>query len=176
MLNKIKPDYPISGQQHVVPEWKEVVGGHFPKLVPAVEACLANVCALLLKDLSTCPSLVLVGPPSSVKTTPLDFIDTTFIYISDNFTPASFVSHAANVERDKLEKNVDLLPKLRGKVLMVKDFAPIFSKRPDDLEAAVGVLTRMLDGRGYMSDSGIHGQRGYKGDYRFAILAATTPP
>lgn len=88
LLNKIKPDYPKSGQQHAVPEWKEVVGGHFPKLAPAVEACLANVCALLLKDLSTCPSLVLVGPPSSVKTTPLDFIDTTFIYISDNFTTA----------------------------------------------------------------------------------------
>ena len=34
----------------------------------------------------------------------------------------------------------------------------------------------MLDGQGYETDSGTHGHRGYaNGDYRFALLAATTP-
>lgn len=57
---------------------------------------------------------------------------------------------------------------------MVKDLSPIFSKRADDLQEAMGVLTRVLDGRGYQSDSGVHGRRGYSGDYRFGLLAATT--
>ena len=156
-----------------------MVAKHFPQLVPVVEACLANVCALLLQDLSNCPALVLIGPPSTIKTTALDFLDANLIgdliYESDNFTPASFVSHAANVTKDNL-REIDLLPKLKGKVLVSKDLSPIFSKREEDLQQQIGILTRVLDGRGYQSDSGVHGKRGYQGDYRFAFLAATTPP
>ena len=39
----------------------------------------------------------------------------------------------------------------------------------------VGVLTRILDGQGYETDSGIHGYRDYTRDYGFSLLAATTP-
>ena len=166
----------FTGSQPMQPaDWKLVVAKHFPGLVPVVEACLANVCALLLQDLSNCPALVLVGPPSSIKTTALDFLDGDLIYETDNFTPASFVSHAANVTKDNL-REIDLLPKIRKKVLMSKDLSPIFSKREEDLQQQIGILTRVLDGRGYQSDSGVHGKRGYQGDYRFAFLAATTPP
>jgi len=59
--------------------------------------------------------------------------------------------------------------------LVIKDLAPIFSKRLDDLTETVGMLTGILDGRGYQSDTGAQGQRGYTGDFRFGILAATTP-
>ena len=178
-VNQDIPGY-FPGSQPMQPEdWKLVVANHFPQLVPVVGACLANVCALLLQDLSNCPALVLVGPPSSIKTTDLDFLDGDLIgdliYESDNFTPASFVSHAANVTKDKLSE-IDLLPRLRKKVLVSKDLSPIFSKREEDLQQQIGILTRVLDGRGYQSDSGVHGKRGYQGDYRFAFLAATTPP
>jgi len=174
-VNHDIPGY-FPGSQPMQPaDWKLVVAKHFPGLVPVVEACLANVCALLLQDLSNCPALVLVGPPSSIKTTALDFLDGDLIYETDNFTPASFVSHAANVTKDNL-REIDLLPKIRKKVLMSKDLSPIFSKREEDLQQQIGILTRVLDGRGYQSDSGVHGKRGYQGDYRFAFLAATTPP
>lgn len=178
-VNHDIPGY-FPGSQPMQPEdWKMVVAKHFPQLVPVVEACLANVCALLLQDLSNCPALVLIGPPSTIKTTALDFLDADLIgdliYESDNFTPASFVSHTANVTKDNL-REIDLLPKLKGKVLVSKDLSPIFSKREEDLQQQIGILTRVLDGRGYRSDSGVHGQRGYQGDYRFAFLAATTPP
>jgi hypothetical protein len=36
-------------------------------------------------------------------------------------------------------------------------------------------LTRVLDGRGLMTDSGTHGKRGYRGDYLFSWLGCTTP-
>ena len=57
-----------------LPNWKEVVSENFsPELVKVVEACMANVCALMLSDLSNCPALVLVGNPSSAKSTVLEF-------------------------------------------------------------------------------------------------------
>jgi hypothetical protein len=37
------------------------------------------------------------------------------------------------------------------------------------------VLTRILDGQGYKTDTGAHGSRGYHGDYLFAWLGCTTP-
>jgi len=40
---------------------------------------------------------------------------------------------------------------------------------------SIGVLTRILDGQGYTSDSGAQGRRGYREKYKFMWLAATTP-
>ena len=167
---------PIAQVPDVTPDtWKEIVTRHFPNSVPVVEACLANYFSLLLQDLSNCPALVLIGPPSSSKTTVLEFLDTHVIFPTDNFTPRAFVSHSANVEKSKLATEVDLLPRIRHKMMVVKDLSPMFSKRADDMKEGMGVMTRVLDGRGYTSDSGAHGHRGYSGDYVFGFLAATTP-
>jgi len=155
--------------------WKEVVRKHFPNSVSVVEACLANYFSLLLQDLSNCPALVLIGPSSSSKTTVLDFLDTPVIFATDNFTPRAFVNHSANVEKSKLATEVDLLPRIRHKMMVVKDLSPMFSKRADDVKEGMGAMTRVLDGRGYTSDSGAHGHRGYTGDYVFGFLSATTP-
>ena len=43
------------------------------------------------------------------------------------------------------------------------------------LEEPGGKTTRVLDGEGLETDSGVHGQRGYTGDYHFMLLAGTTP-
>ena len=167
---------PIAQVPDVTPDtWKEIVTRHFPNSVPVVEACLANYFSLLLQDLSNCPALVLIGPLSSSKTTVLEFLDTHVIFPTDNFTPRSFGSHSANVEKPKLATEVDLLPRIRHKMMVVKDLSPMFSKRADDVKEGMGVMTRVLDGRGYASDSGAHGHRGYSGDYVFGLLAATTP-
>ena len=85
-------------------DWKVVVGEHFPGLVPPVAACVATACSLILSDLSNCPALVLVGQPSSSKTTILEFINPSFSYRSDNFTPRAFVTHAANIKKAELKK------------------------------------------------------------------------
>jgi len=95
-------------------------------------------------------------------------------YPTDKFTPASFVSNAANVKKAKLAE-IDLLPRVQYKMLMIRDLATLFSKRDDDLTEALGILTRLLDGEGLNTDSGVHGQREYNGEYLFMILAASTP-
>lgn len=155
---------------------RSIVREHFPELWPAVEAALAAIATLLLKDNSNPAAVVFVGPPSSSKTTVLEmFADHDICYTSDEFTPASFVSHAASVERKALEETVDLLPRIRHKVLITPELAPVFRGKEDDLVKRFAILTRVLDGQGLMRDSGVHGRRGHRGDYLFTWLGATTP-
>lgn len=92
----------------------------------------------------------------------------------DNFTPKSFVTHTANVKKGELE-NIDLLPKIKDKVLLTKELAPLLRGREEELKANFSILTAVLDGKGYVSSSGTQGVRGYEGAYVFNWLGGTTP-
>jgi len=154
----------------------EIIEKNFPGMAFTTECCLGFVFSLGIKDLSNPLGLNLEGAPSSEKTTVLDLFygikDLTFK--SDLFTPKSFVSHASNI-KDKDLENIDLLPKIKNKVFVVPELAPIFGKRKDDLIENLSVLTRIFDGEGLETDSGSRGHRGYSGDYLFVWLGATTP-
>jgi len=139
------------------------------------EACASVVAALMLEDLSNPIGLNLVDGPSSEKTTVLSFFfDLPHVYRSDSFTPACFVSHAANVKTAKLP-DVDLLPRIRHKCLVVPELAPVFGADREKLLENFSILTRVFDGEGLWRDGGVHGGRGYVGDYHFVWLGATTP-
>jgi len=150
-----------------------------PAIVAATEACWSVVAAMCIKDIEGCPAVILEGPAASRKTTVLRFFggllaDKGITYHDDKFTPASFVSHMASKTDEQLE-SIDLLPRIAHKVLVVPEMRVIFSDRAEVLAENLGVLTRVLDGHGYVSDSGAHGQRGYTGDFKFGLLGATTP-
>jgi hypothetical protein len=157
-----------------------VISGYFPHLWPAVEAGLSTCATLLLADNVNPVALIYVGAPSAGKTTVITMFEGAtangqeLCYRSDKFTTASFVSQAAKVAEQDLSK-VDLLPRIRHKVLLTPELSTIFRGKQDELAERFSTLTRILDGQGYTTDSGTHGQRGYTGDYLFAWLGATTP-
>ena len=155
---------------------KETVERCFPKGWQCVEACLSVVATLLLEDAQDPVALILQGPPASLKTTILSFFPSALdvVYRSDKFTPASFVSHHASARKQRLE-GIDLLPRIRHKALVTPELAPLFRGGEEALTSTFSVLTRVLDGQGLITDSGVHGQRGYEGDYNFVWLGATTP-
>lgn len=154
---------------------REIIVQNFPTIWFETKACLSAYASLSLKNLNGCPSLNLVGNPSGEKTTVLSFFyGQSNSYISDDFTPASFVSHATNVKKEELS-SIDLLPKLQDKVLLTPELAPLFEASKDELLNNFAILTRVLDGEGLNRDSGAHGHRGYSGDYKFIWLGATTP-
>ena len=156
-------------------EWREIVGQNFPALVKPAEICASVIAQLLLNDVTNPFALALVDAPSSGKTITLNFFDEPGLtYSTDYFSPASFVSQASNVGRDDL-KGIDLLPRIRHKAMVVRDLAPIFGAKEDELLKIMGLLTRALDGEGLQLDSGTHGRRGYSGDWLFMLLAGTTP-
>jgi len=43
------------------------------------------------------------------------------------------------------------------------------------VQEMLGILIRVLDGEGYEKSGGVHGKRGYIGDYLFMLLSASTP-
>lgn len=107
-----------------------------------------------------------------MKTTALFILaECSKIYRSDQFTPASFVSHSASVKREKLS-DIDLLPRIKDKSLITKELAPVFGADEDQLLKNISILTSVLDGQGYVSDSGVHGQRGYPDPHMFVWLGA----
>ena len=165
------PAAPVTFEQ-----WRDAIASNFPGLVRPAEVCLSVVAQVLINDVSNPFALALVDVPSSGKTITLNFFDGAkeLIYTSDNFTPAAFVSHASNVKREDLDK-VDLLPRIRYRTLIIRELGSVFGAKDDDLIKSLGILTRVLDGEGLETDSGVHGKRGYKGDYLFMLLAGTPP-
>mgnify|MGYP001612401227 CR=1 FL=1 len=157
-------------------EWQKVVKNNFPELLFASEVGLSIIAQILIKEITNPFALVLVDVPSAGKTITINFFSeiNELTYASDKFTPASFVSNASNVKKEKLP-DIDLLPRLKYKMFLIRDLSTIFSKRDDDLNECLGLLTRVLDGEGLNTDSGIHGQRQYVGEYLFMILAGSTP-
>ena len=90
-----------------------VVGECFPGLINETIICLSVAATLLLEDQQNPVAINFEGPPSSAKTTLLDFLDDAGddkVYKSDKFTPKSFVSHSASESREKIDQ-VDLLPR-----------------------------------------------------------------
>lgn len=157
---------------------KNIVMRNFPETDAVwltTDAALSVFGTLLLADLSHPIALNLQDCPSSWKTTVLDFFTIKGVtYRSDHFTPKSFVTHAANIKKEKLAE-IDLLPRIKDKVIIVPELAPLFGVRKEDLLDNISILTRVFDGQGYLSDSGVQGRRGYSGSYIFGWLGATTP-
>lgn len=157
-------------------EWQETIKNNFPDLLLPAEYGLAIIAQILIKEITNPFSLVLVDVPSAGKTIAINFFSEIegLTYATDKFTPASFVSNAANVKKEKLSE-IDLLPRLKYKMFLIRDLATLFSKRDDDLNECLGILTRALDGEGLNADTGVHGQRHYTGEFLFMILAGSTP-
>ncbi len=157
---KTPPANPASDEPTIA-DVQLVVEGHFPQYWPAVQAGLATIATLLLKDNANPATLFYYGPPSSGKTTVVDiFREHPVTYLSDSFTTAAFVSNRADVSEEKLAR-IDLLPRIRYKCLLTPEMAPTFSGREDILRDRLTTMTRVLDGQGFQTDTGAHGRRGY---------------
>lgn len=137
------------------------------------EVCLSVKAQMLIQGITLPFFLILVGPPSSFKTTILSIVGALpDSLIVDMFTPRAFVSNAANKAEETLRKQ-DLLPRMNGKTLITAELGPFLSARDDELRSAIGILTRILDGKGFRTESGVHGSRGYDEDHYFTWLGAT---
>jgi len=149
-----------------------VVNKNIPNLWPILEFSLSIKSILNIKDCTLPFAGIILGPPSSLKTTAIElFRGWPQTYYTDNFTPKSFVSHSTAVTREQLAE-IDMLPKIKNKFFLTPELAPTFSSKDDDLIQVLGIMTRVLDGHGYESDTGAHGHRGYSEDIMFAQIGA----
>jgi len=160
---------------------KEVTAHFGERTLQMVKAGFATIATLALQIYQP-TSLIYVGASGSAKTTVCSLLTPDadhkglkkWIIRVDKFTPASFVTHASNVKKEKL-KDIDLLPKIKNRCLITKELAPLFRGKETDLQDNFSILISVLDGKGYVSTSGVQGTRGYDGDISFSWLGATTP-
>lgn len=120
---------------------------------------------------------VIIAPPSSMKTMVIQlFRKYPNSFYTDSFTPSSLVSHNASLTEEQLQK-IDMMPKMKDRLVLVPELAPIFTAKDDDLQKMMGIITRVLDGHGLENDSGAQGHRKYD-NTMFVLLGAVVeiPP
>lgn len=151
---------------------KQVCSDNLPGLWDSLEFELSVQKILNIKDCTLPFAGIVLGRPSSLKTVGIDlFRKWANTYYTDNFSAKAFVSHSTAVKREELEK-IDMLPKIKNNLFLTPELSPTFSKKDDDLIDVLGILTRVLDGHGYESDTGAHGHRGYNEPMMFTWVGA----
>jgi hypothetical protein len=162
-------------QKRLVEEYNtlhETVKENIPHLWPSLEFDLSVKAILHIKDIGQPFAGIVLGRPSSLKMVGLElFRKSQDTYYTDNFTTKSFVSHNSGLNEEQLQK-IDLLPKIKNKCFLTPELAPTFAARDEDLLALLGIMTRVLDGYGYESDTGAQGHRGYNERMMFTWIGA----
>ncbi|MHC4122326.1 MAG: hypothetical protein ACYSSI_02030 [Planctomycetota bacterium] len=114
--------------------------------------------------------LHIVGPPSSGKTVILQALDShPLIYMLSTLTEKALISGMIQPDEGK---DPSLLPKLNGKILVIKDFTPLLKERRDVLAAITGQFRDSYDGKARKS-FGTGKDKEYTS--RFGIVTAVTP-
>lgn len=113
--------------------------------------------------------MFLVGPPGSAKTETLNSLSAVpNVYMTSSLTPHSLISGAN--WKDGVDPS--LIPRLNGKIMIIKDFTSILSLRDTEKDEIFGILRDAYDGKcGKEFGNGI--VRNYES--RFTLLAAVTP-
>lgn len=115
--------------------------------------------------------VLIIGNPSSYKTeSVLHLSGTPYCYFLDSLTANSFVSGYVDVTGEKAK---DLLPELKGKFLIIKDYTTLFSLNEDLIKKVLGDLQSIYDGD-YSKYTGTVGNITYK-DIKFSHIGCITP-
>src|SRR5215218_3195010 len=150
---------------------RKITVKYYPESWPSLEFCLAVKSILNIEDITLPFMGVILAAPASMKTMIIQlFRKYPGSFYSDNFTANSLVSHNSALTEEQLQ-HVDMLPKLKDKLVLTPELAPIFTSKEDDLQKILGIITRILDGHGFESDSGAQGHR-YYGDTMFVWIGA----
>jgi hypothetical protein len=143
-----------------------------PGLWLPLEFAISVRCILHIRNITLPFIAVILGPPSSLKSVAVDMFEgARYTFPTDDFSAKAFVSHNSGVSDEDLAK-IDLLPKIINKMFLVPELSPLFTTKDDELANVFGIITRIADGKGYVSDTGAKGHRGYRGRMMFTWLGA----
>ncbi|MGH9973189.1 MAG: hypothetical protein ACRD93_04755 [Nitrososphaeraceae archaeon] len=151
---------------------EDTIKRNIPQLWLSIQLITSVKCILNIADCTLPLIMILLGAASSLKTVPIEmFRRQPNTYYTDSFSAKAFVSHSTAVKKEQLP-DIDMLPKIKHKLFLAPELSPLFTKKDDDLVEILGIMTRIADGRGFESDTGAHGHRGYVGDYMFTMVGA----
>jgi hypothetical protein len=137
------------------------------KNLVGIEAMLATVVS---QEIEGPPIwMFLVAPPGGAKTETLSALNLLpNVYLTSSLTPHALIS-GANWKGDQ---DPSLIPRLDGRIMVIKDFTAILAMRDAEKDEIFGILRDAYDGRCHkVFGTGV--ERNYES--RFTILAAVTP-
>jgi hypothetical protein len=158
-------------QKHAV--LYNTVKQNLPSIWLPLEFSLSIKCIINIAKITLPFAGIVLGAPSTLKTASLIMLNKwPQTFYTDHFTSKSLVSHSTAVTKEELAE-IDMLPRWKNKLVLLPELAPIFTAKDEDLTHLLGILTRVLDGQGYQSDSGAHGHRGYDEKIMFVLAGAS---
>ena len=170
---RITAEWSYEELQNKYQNLKKVTIKNFPTLWFGLEFAISVKTILNVKGVNLPFIGIRLGPPGSLKTFIVELFRHYYKYTfyTDKFSARSLVSHNSSMSDSQLKK-IDLLPKIRNKLFLTPELSPMFSVKDENLNEILGILTRVADGQGYESDSGVQGHRGYSGTMMYAWLGA----
>jgi hypothetical protein len=152
---------------------RSVVQEKIPKVWESIELTLTVKGIRRIEDVTLPLVAIIIGNPGNFKTlgmeTPRRWPDVCY---KDKINPKSWVTHASVEDKKELE-SIDLIREMKDKILIVPELAPIFMQNEEILLDTLSTLTRLADGNGFISHSGLHGTRGVDCNLMFTMLGAT---
>ena len=150
----------------------KLVNELIPELWTPLEFALSIKTILNIKNCTLPFAGILLGAPSSLKTIIVElFKKSKNSYFTDSFSPKSLVSHYAGIKEEQLKK-IDMLPMIKNTFFLCSELSPMFTKKEEELNEIIGLITRVLDGHGLVTNTGSCGQRGYDEEIMFTWLGA----
>jgi hypothetical protein len=165
-------------------EWKMGLVDRFEKLHHVVQDNIPDLWVGLEFELSclrilnihgcTLPIIaIILGRAAGGKTQVISLLrQWPYAYYTDTHSAKSWITHTTSVKDPEDLEKIDMLPRVKNKIFCTPEWAPIFTLREDDLKAALGIITRIADGQGLASNSGVYGRRAYEGIHMFAWIGA----
>jgi DNA-binding Lrp family transcriptional regulator len=165
-------------------EWKTGLVNRFERLQQTVQNNIPDLWVGLEFELScmrvlnihgcTLPIIaIILGRAAGGKTQVISLIrQWPFAYYTDTHSAKSWVTHTTSVKTPEDLEKIDMLPSIKNRVFCTPEWAPIFTLREDDLRASLGIITRIADGQGLVSNSGVYGRRAYEGTHMFSWIGA----
>lgn len=108
---------------------KNVCNDNLPGLWDSLEFEISIQKILNIADCTLPFAGIVLGSPSSLKTVGIQlFRKWPNVFYTDSFSAKSMVSHSTAVKKEDLPK-IDMLPKIRNKLLLTPELSPTFAKK-----------------------------------------------
>ena len=119
---------------------QNIVNRYYPDMWESLKFTIGVKTILNIEDISTPFIGIILGPPGTSKTLGVtrldDWLETDR---TDDFTPASLVTHSAALTHKDIA-DVDMLPQIQDKMLSTPELSPLFTAPDDEIRAQFGLI------------------------------------
>lgn len=151
---------------------RRTVEEKIPKAWEAIELLLTVKGIMHIEDIDLPLIVIIVGNPGTWKTLAIEMLRSwPGTYYKDKINPKSWISHAAKDNAAELE-GIDLVRLIKDNLFLIPELAPIMMQDEKTLADTLSTLTRLADGQGLSTHSGLWGDRDVAGPVMFTMLGA----